>query len=310
MKIPHLKYIQALICGRTSPDDILVELNKWSLPFPAHDINDIYENIRKKDPTFFKSKKKNRIDRDIIDNLEITPMVTLKFNYGAGMDLTPVVDAFKLLENNNIRSMLYAMILAGMYMEDIELTINEKFDDLNATSGAIMAFKHYFFNLKDYSYQEKLTLEKEFVQDVNSKRMFKIALKGDKDYMLWKMGAAPQKSLDTMLREMLDDSFYLFKEKARNDADTATRFGALALKLADKLERISDTQNKADDIFADLSFENPDQKKIIKDMETFSPPTAEEVGAETSPVFKEDISAELPVSIPEYKPPVNLDEED
>ena len=29
-KYPHLKFIQALICGGTAPDDVLVELNKYN----------------------------------------------------------------------------------------------------------------------------------------------------------------------------------------------------------------------------------------------------------------------------------------
>jgi len=304
MNLPHIKYIQALLCGKMPLDDILIECQKWSFPFPVDaDMNQILDDLRKDDPEFFNGNK-DRVDRDIIDNLEVTPMVVYKFGYGAFMDLQGIEGSFKLLENHNIRSMLYAMFLADMSIDDIELTINEKFDNLNSTTEAIQAFKHYYFNLKNYSYKDKQELEKTFISGVSEKRMFRVALKGDTDYLLWKFNAAPKRSLDSMLKEMLNDSFYLFKEKAHSDADVATRFGALALKLADKIDRIQDVQNKADDLFADLIFESPDPKKVKDVLASWNPPTSYDLELDTNPVF---MSIEQGTS-PTFEPPVNSED--
>ena len=300
-KYPHLKFIQALICGGTAPDDILVELNKYNLPFPADNYNAIQKDLKKMDPEFFKkTSKKNFIDRDVADILDIVPMLAYKFNYPAGMDISYFDKTFEMLENNNIRIFLYVMFMADLKIDEIELSVNEKFD-INASTKAIQSYRHYFFNLNKFTYKEKQELEKEFRYDINSRRLFKVALRGDKDYTLWKLGAAPQKSLNAMLDEMMTDSFYMFKEKVKQDPDTATKLGGLALKLADKIDRINDDKDKSDNLFEALNFDDEDEeissKKII---------SSDEIDLNTTPVFLKEAKP-LP-DIEEDKTPVNLDD--
>ena len=124
---------------------------------------------------------------------------------------------------------------------------------------------------------------------MSTKRAFKLALKGDRNYMLWKLGAAPDKSFDQMLRDMLADSYYLFKEKAKTEPDTAIKFGALSVKLADRLERVIQNDQKADDLFSEIKFD------IEKDNDIVKVPTADDIGAEVGGKFDDyEVKSNLP----------------
>jgi len=298
-KIPHYRFIQALICGKMPADDVIVEMNKWSLPFVPTAYNKFLSEIKKKDPSFFRSKNRAWIDRDVADDLEVTSLLIFKFKYPAGLNTDPIKEAFEMLANNNIRIMLYAMALAEVSLSDIELVINEKFD-INVSSVGVSTFMDYFFNLKDFTFAEKQELEKSFSTDVSTRRIFKVALRGNKDYTLWKLGAPGNKSLDSMLREMMTDSFYSFKEKSKNDSDVAIKFGNLALKLADKIDRIDEAANKADDLFSDLQFDDtaPTKFEQLK--------TLDDIDVDTTPIFLKDLNEEFEMTHSD-KPAVDLD---
>ena len=279
MKWPHRKFVEALLCERYGPDQVFNELTKWQLPFPIEDLQDIYTELKPQQAAYF-DHRKNEIDREFLQKEKLEPMWAYYFKKPTEENTEPIEGAFALLDNVQVRTLLYAMSLAGVNPEDMELIINEKFD-INASSDAVDAFLFYFFNVTDFNYGEKSLLEEMFAKTVNTKRAFKLALGGDKNYMLWKLGAAPDKSFDQMLRDMLSDSYYLFKEKAKTDPDTATKFGGLAVKLADRLERVQANENKADDLFSDIKFDLQKSTEIVK------APTAEELGAEVGGKFED-----------------------
>ncbi len=290
MKWPHKKFIQAILCERYGPDQVLEELDRWNLPFPTQDLQDIYMEIKPQQAAYFNHRRKE-IDRDFLDKEGLHQMWAYYFKKPTELDTNPMKGAFALLENVQLRILLYAMALAGTSAEDMELIINGKFD-INASSDDVDAFLYYFFNLSDLNYSEKVMLQDSFAKDVNTKRAFKLALKGDRNYMLWKLGAAPDKSFDQMLRDMLADSYYLFKEKALTEPDTATKFGSLAVKLADRLERVIQNDQKANDLFSEIKFD------IGKDDEVIKAPTAEEIGAEVGGKFDE---YETKSNLPNFK---------
>jgi hypothetical protein len=287
MKWPHKKFVQALLCERYGPDQVYEELEKWHLPFPVEDLQDMYQELKPKQAAYFNHRRKE-ISREFLQKEGLETMWAHYFNKHTDLDTTPIKGAFALLENIQVRTLLYAMALAGMAAEDMELIINGKFE-INASSEDVDAFLHYFFNMSEFTYAEKSTLEESFAKDVNTKRAFKLALKGDRNYMLWKLDAAPDKSFDAMLRDMLADSYYLFKEKAKNEPDTATKFGALAVKLADRLERAIQSENKADDLFSEVKF------SLNKDDQIVKAPTADDIGAEVGGKIEEyEVKSKLP----------------
>jgi len=88
---------------------------------------------------------------------------------------------------------------------------------------------------------------------------------------------------------MLADSYYLFKEKAKTDPDTAIKFGGLSVKLADRLERVIQNDQKADDLFSEIKFD------IEKDNEIVKVPTADDIGAEVGGKFDDyEVKSKLP----------------
>jgi hypothetical protein len=287
MKWPHKKFIQAILCERYGPDQVLEELNKWNLPFPVQDLQDIYMEIKPRQAAYFNHRKRE-IDREFLDRENLHQMWAYYFVKPTEVDTNPIKGAFALLENMQLRTLLYAMALVGVSAEDMELVINGKFD-INASSDDVDAFLFYFFNLNDFNYSEKAALEEAFAKDVPTKRAFKLALKGDRNYMLWKLGAAPDKSFDQMLRDMLADSYYLFKEKAKTEPDTAIKFGGLSVKLADRLERVIQNDQKADDLFSEIKFDIEKDNAIVK------VPTADDIGAEVGGKFEDyEVKSNLP----------------
>lgn len=71
-----------------------------------------------------------------------------------------------------------------------------------------------------------------------------MALKGDKDYLLWKLGAAPEKDFSEMLRDMVNDSYYNFKEQSKIKPSVAQRWAGLAIKLTDRLDALNNDDKK------------------------------------------------------------------
>ena len=76
------------------------------------------------------------------------------------------------------------------------------------------------------------------VSDHDLRAFYELALQGDKSYLMWKLGVAPEKSFDNMLREMFSDSYYNFKEYLARNPDMANKFGALAIRISERLDKI------------------------------------------------------------------------
>ena len=57
-----------------------------------------------------------------------------------------------------------------------------------------------------------------------------------------------------MLREMFSDSYYNFKEYLARNPDMANKFGALAIRISERLDKIEKESNDKSDMFNDISF--------------------------------------------------------
>ena len=115
-----------------------------------------------------------------------------------------------------------------------------------------MEFLHYFFNVEGWT----LTQKKEYVSvvtETNLKKLYKIALEGDKDYLIWKLGIAPEKSFDTMLRDMAMDSYYIFKEKRVSNPDEAQKWGQLYDRFMSRLDKIEKDAEDRKDLFTQMT---------------------------------------------------------
>ena len=179
-------------------------------------------------------------------------MYTYEIEVEGPVDVVGVEGAFQILNDPLMNRLISSLALAKITDEDIELLANGKYNAEYAGED-ITEFLHYFFNVADWTLPQK----KEFIEqtkDPNLKRFYKMALAGDKDYLVWKLGAAPDKSFDSMLRDMMHDSYFNFKERAKHDPDLAQKWGTLAIKLTDRIEKIQRDTGDKQDLFDAVTF--------------------------------------------------------
>tara|TARA_Y100000034_G_C6862475_1_gene392694 strand:+ start:694 stop:1356 length:663 start_codon:yes stop_codon:yes gene_type:complete len=220
MKIPHEKYVTALVAGKLTPEVILQKLEQVNLSFPLPGVQKIYETLSDEQPDYFKDPKAS-IEVQWVKDWDVAEMYGYLFKVYTGDDMDAIKGAFKLLDDPLMFRLITSLAIGNITSEDIELVVNGKYD-VEYTHANIEMFLKYFFNVSNSSLAEKKQLV-EAVTDGSLKRFYKVALQGDKDYLLWKLGAAPDKSFDSMLRDMLSDSYYNFKERSRVDPDLAQK---------------------------------------------------------------------------------------
>ena len=57
-----------------------------------------------------------------------------------------------------------------------------------------------------------------------------------------------------MLRDMMHDAYFNFKERAKYDPDLAQKWGTLAIKLTDRIEKIQRDTGDKQDLFDAITF--------------------------------------------------------
>lgn len=255
MKLPFINYIKVLIvCGKTV-EEILDILLATGLPLTdkvtPHMIRTIAAYLNKSNPKWFNTQtgapdlvwlKDEGIDKFVAKELQLS--------IDGGTD--GIDGAVAILSDKTMYTVLTALALVKASDEDIELIINIKYN-IHFSIYDIKEFLNYFFNMQDWSIVDK----KQYVATITDKQLlpaYKIALEGDKDYLAWKLGIAPEISFESMLKQMMTDSFYKYKENIKSDIDTAQKWGAMAIKLSDKLERLNETNSAKKSIFAEFVF--------------------------------------------------------
>ena len=265
---PHLKYIQTLIVGQQSAVEIVEELTRLKLEVIPDIITKIYQDLFKQSPNIFDKAKPINPDHDWLAELDILGMYGYRFEKSVAVSKDGIQGAFKILDDSKICNIIYPLALAGIPTEDIELTCTGRFD-INYEPNDFIQFLHYFANFKGWTNADK-ELYVNTILEPSLKEHYKLALKGDKNYLLWKLGAAPNKSFDQMLREMFTDSFYYFKEKQKKEAADAQRWGMLAVKISDRLDRIDEDSKNKQTIFDQVKFELTDEKPRAEEIVDFS----------------------------------------
>lgn len=249
MKIPYIKYVEALICCRFPRDIIVEKLEEQEFFIAFNGVDQVHNTLAQINPDYI---LKNQPDPDWLMELGVDKMVSYlrKLEMPNGTD--GIEGAFRILEDPLMYRLITSLAIAKITNEDIELIVNGKYN-INYTAEDIKEFLHYFFNVKSWSLSDKLEYIEAVVQP-DLKRFYKLALKEDKDHLVWKLGAAPTKSFDTMLKEIVTDSFYNFKEMSRTNPDLAQKWGTLALRTVEKLEKLEQTNNDKRDIFNEIMF--------------------------------------------------------
>lgn len=251
MKVPFIKYIETLVVGRYNVNQIVAELQAINLELPLQGIVYIADTLKATNPEYFEDTTSSP-ELSWLHELEIEKMFGYKFNFVLPEGVLGIAGAFKIINDPLMYRLITSMALANITDEDIELIVNGKYN-IEYSSEDVTCFLHYFFNLKDWTIQDKLKFVESTIRP-ELKSAYNLALKGDKDYLLWKLGAAPDKSFDSMIRDMMVDSYYNFKERSKTDPELAQKWGTLAIKLTDRLEKLEKETADKKDMFTDIQF--------------------------------------------------------
>ncbi len=264
MKVPHIKYIEALVCSKLTRDQIYDRLSDQEFFITFQGVDQVHNTLAQINPGYI---TKNEPDPNWLMEMNIDKMVSHIRKLEMPRGTAGIEGAFKILEDPLMYRLITSLALAKITDEDIELIVNGKYN-INYTPEDITEFLHYFFNVKSWSLTDKVQYT-EITETAELKKFYKLALQGDKDKLVWKLGAAPNKSFDSMLREIMIDSFYNFKEHSKVNADVAQKWGNLALKTVEKLEKFDKDTKEKRDVFKEITFrlnsknDTPDSKESI-----------------------------------------------
>lgn len=105
--------------------------------------------------------------------------------------------------------------------DDIEIIINARYN-IEYTSEEIKCFLKYFFDVGKWSLKDRQNYVKT-IKDPQLLVSYNLALKGDKEHLLWRLGVSPKKEFKDMLGDMITDSYYNFKEQSKVKPDVAQK---------------------------------------------------------------------------------------
>lgn len=253
-QLPYIKYLETLVAGRLSASEVHDKLLEVGLDLPAPAVQIVYDHLSLQKPDYFKDKTKaTPVDMEWLVELKIDKMFGHVFKTQVPAGTLGIQGSFNIIEDPLMYRLITSLALARITDEDIELIVNGKFN-ISYAAEDIQEFLHYFFSVKDWDLSEK----KAYVATIEDKMLksaYNLALKGDKDYLVWKLGASPEQGFDVMLRDMMTDAYFNFKEQSRMNPDTAQKWGTLAIRLTDRLEKLEkDTDNKKN-LFDEIKFQ-------------------------------------------------------
>ena len=268
-QLPYIKYLETLVVGRLSASSVHGKLLEVGLDLPMPAVQMVYDHLSAQKPEYF-SKQTTPVEMDWLVDLEVDKMFGFLFKQEVPSGTLGIRGAFNIIEDPLMYRLITSLAFARITDEDIELIVNGKYN-ISYAAEDIKEFLHYFFSVKDWDLSEK----KEYVATVADKQLkssYTLALKGDKDYLVWKLGASPEKGFNLMLRDMMTDAYFNFKEQSRLNPDTAQKWGTLAIRLTDRLEKLEkDTENKKN-LFDEVTFkikeydEEDTRKKHLSEM--------------------------------------------
>lgn len=255
-KIPYIKYIEALFACKYPIDKIKSLLIEHALPSAANITDEIlykmYRTLASTNPDFFSNADEHVPNSVWLTDLEIQKFVAYELKLEIPEGTAGIKNALEILKDKSMYDVISTLALGKIEDEDIDLIVNGRYN-IHYESIDIKEFIHYFFNVYDWTLSDKKNLVAS-ITDTKLKKLYELALEGDKDYLIWKLGIAPNRSFDQMLREMMTDSYYNFKEKIKLDPDMAQKWGGLALRITDRIEKLTQESTTKKSILEDIQF--------------------------------------------------------
>lgn len=254
--IPFIKYAEALVACKI-PNTVILDrihnLNvQFSKDFKEEYIVEIYNKLYPTNTDYF-NKPGSIPELTWLNSLDITKFVAFELKLELPDGTPGIKGALEIMHDADMYKTITAMAMAKINDEDIELIVNGKYN-IHYEADDIREFLFYFFNVSEWSLTAKKYYTSLIVNDPKLKKAYELALEGDKDYLIWKLGIAPDKSFDKMLRDMMTDSYYNFKEKSKVDGDTAQKWAGLALRITDRVDKLEKDSDDKKSIFDKIQF--------------------------------------------------------
>lgn len=255
MKLPFTKYLEALVMCRYDNEKIQKELNKMPIPlalnFPEQAIDMVRNKLQELNPEYLNPPFQDDYpNMDILKELDIFDITHFLLKIDAGYPLKHVSGAFELLYDPEMFAKMSSLAFANVSEQDIELIVHGKYN-IHYDEIQIKEFFHTFFSVQDWTISEKKQYLKR-IKDEDLLSFYEMALDGDKNYLMWKLGIAPQKSFETMLQDLGSDAYYFFKEKSKHAPSEAQVWAGVFLRTVERAEKLQTDKDKSSDFFKDI----------------------------------------------------------
>ena len=252
MKIPHIKFLTVLVAERLDNQEDLKELQQHSLQVPqSKEVNALRETLKLGQAKYF-GDIREVVETSWLHELGIEAMFGFRNSIQVAESIDGIKGSYKVINDKAIYRIITSLAMSGVIPEDIELIINGKYD-IEYSSNDLDTFLYYFFNLDGWSHYDKEAYVTS-VKDGQLRMFYAMALEEEKDYLMWKLGIASNKSFPQMLRDMRDDTFYNFKEQSNRNPEMAMKWGQLALKVDERLEKVEAELQAKSDMHEDIEF--------------------------------------------------------
>jgi len=245
--IPHKRLIDVLVLGKYTQGNLNAYLKEHSFPTVS---SDQYKSMRNRLTKLFPEHfaDPDKADSGSLDMSGLRDMYAYiiddRFFTVDHFPKDSFDKAYKAWDTPQVRRALQAMAFAQISEEEIELYSNAKYGIGFDTEVYYIFFK-YFFDSFDWTFLERRThMEEETDRDL--KLLYNQALTNDADFVVWKLGLAPNKDFPSMLEDVVRDSYYNFKQYKNINEDGAQKWAALMLKAMDKIKDVEpmDKDNK------------------------------------------------------------------
>jgi len=298
VRIPEYKYMQTLLVGRISSALFVDDLQTRKILIPRDkDILEIRDELVSSNPEFF-TNGELEADPDWLKAWDLSPMYYYRFQRPTDLSLKGCDGAFRMLTDPRMAKYMNILSFAGVTQEDMEIILNSKYN-ISFESEDFTMFLRYFSNYEGWTFSDK-ELYSDALSDPDIRKLYKLAIKGDRSQLIWEMGLGsdPTLSMDDLLRDMFTDSYFYFKKNVKLRPDDAQKFAGLAVKISDRLESMSDRKQGSQDLISELkvklqnknTLEDPKQTIInIGDIHVELPKPTTEAISDLQSLMQEDV---------------------
>ena len=252
IRVPEKLYIQTLIAGKFNASMVVDDLEAKKIRIPTNEMLAIRDELLRSNPQYFQDQTNTTPDDEWLEQTELSPMFYYRFKRQTDKSLQGLTGAFAMLEDPRMVKYINCLALSGVDQTDLELILNAKYN-ISFEPFDFAMFLKYFANYEGWTYTDKELFIGNY-PDPTTKAAYKLALTGDRAQLIWELGLGtdPSISFDDLLRDMLTDSYFYFKKKLKLNPEEAQKFEALAVKIADRLDKSKGEGQEAQDLLSEL----------------------------------------------------------